>query len=86
MRTYRPALVVHISPFTGDVGAVPCGKRTEEIAVVAAGAMTVELALSVPVITKPVEEKSPTAGMPLPTPIFTRPDGLSEAMKILWSV
>lgn len=30
MRTYRPAVVVHISPSTGDDGAVPWGMRSEE--------------------------------------------------------
>jgi hypothetical protein len=26
IRTYKPELVVQRSPFTGDVGATPCGK------------------------------------------------------------
>lgn len=45
--TYIPVDVVQISPFVGDVGAVPCGSLAEDIDVVAAGKT------SVPVIVLP---------------------------------
>jgi hypothetical protein len=35
-RTKVPAVVVQTSPFTGLVGAVPCGRFSEALAVVAA--------------------------------------------------
>ena len=59
MRMKRPAVVVHISPFVGDVGAVPCGIRSGARLVVAAGAITVplnnpELAVNVNAIVPPV--------------------------------
>jgi len=41
MRIKRPEVVDHISPFVGDVGAVPCGIRSGARLAVAAGAMTV---------------------------------------------
>ena len=37
IRTKRPAVVVQVSPSTGEVGAVPCGMRSEETPVVLAG-------------------------------------------------
>ena len=50
MQTYKPAVVVHISPFTGLVGAEPCGIRRLEIAVVLAA----KIARAVPeVVTRP---------------------------------
>jgi hypothetical protein len=40
IRTYKPAVVVHTSPSTGDVGAVPCGTFSEARDVVLAGTLT----------------------------------------------
>src|ERR671912_665059 len=49
MRAYRPPVVVHRSPLTGEVGAVPCGRVIEAAAVVVAG----KVCLAVQVLATP---------------------------------
>jgi hypothetical protein len=49
MRTYIPAVVVQMSPFVGDDGAAPWGRRILGMAVVAAGAEKYDAAVTIPV-------------------------------------